>query len=128
MNTRAATRREAGARYEGVACAELQRAGLVPVARNYTCRYGEIDLVMRDAATLVFVEVRYRRSGGTSRYGDGADSIGANKRARLQRAAAMFLAQHPAFADAACRFDVVAIAGDGPGAQVDWLRNAFEAY
>ncbi|MBA8882521.1 YraN family protein [Dokdonella fugitiva] len=126
MNPGAAARREAGARYEDFACAELQRAGLVPIARNYSCRYGELDLVMRDAATLVFVEVRYRRSGGTSRYGDGAESVGAAKRARLQRAAAMFLAQHPAYADAACRFDVVAIAGDGADARVHWLRNAFE--
>ena len=62
----------------------------------------------------------------TSRYGDGAESVGAAKRARLQRAAAMFLAQHPAYADAACRFDVVAIAGDGADARVHWLRNAFE--
>jgi putative endonuclease len=127
VNARTATRREAGARYEDFACTHLQRAGLALVARNYSCRYGEIDLVMRDAATLVFVEVRYRRGGGASRYGDGADSIGAAKRARLQRAAAMFLAQHPAFADAACRFDVVAIAGDAPGAELHWLRNAFEA-
>ena len=98
MNVRTATRREAGARYEDFACTHLQRAGLALVARNYSCRYG-----------------------------DGADSIGASKRARLQRAAAMFLAQHPAFADATCRFDVVAIAGDAPGAQLHWLRNAFEA-
>ncbi|MGN6518881.1 MAG: YraN family protein [Dokdonella sp.] len=127
MTVRTATRREAGARYEDFARVHLERAGLALLARNYTCRYGEIDLVMRDAATLVFVEVRYRRGGGTSRYGDGADSIGSMKRTRLQRAAAMFLAQHPAFATSACRFDVVSIAGDAPAAELHWLRNAFEA-
>lgn len=126
MSVRTATRREAGSRYEDFACAHLLRAGLALLARNYTCRYGEIDLVMRDGATLVFVEVRYRRGGGSSRYGDGADSIGTMKRARLQRAAAMFLAQRPAFADSTCRFDVVSIAGDAPAAALNWLRNAFE--
>ncbi|HEY6941424.1 YraN family protein [Dokdonella sp.] len=127
MSAPTATRRAAGARYEEFACAHLQRAGLAPIARNYTCRYGEIDLVMRDGPVVVFVEVRYRRDGGASRYGDGADSIGASKRARVQRAAAMFLAQHPALADSACRFDVVAIAGSGPHAELHWLRNAFDA-
>ncbi|HEU4663473.1 MAG TPA: YraN family protein [Dokdonella sp.] len=127
MKSPAATRRAAGARYEEFACSHLRRAGLAPIAQNYTCRYGEIDLVMRDGAVVVFVEVRYRRDGGTSRFGDGTDSIGVAKRARVQRAAAMFLAQHPALADSACRFDVVAIAGDGPHAQLHWLRNAFDA-
>src|SRR6185312_9212809 len=114
--TRAATNRRAhGARYEAVALAHLERAGLAIVARNFTCRYGEIDLVMRERDVVVFVEVRYRSA---SRFGDGVDSVGAAKRAKLVRAASAFLAEHPRLAGAACRFDVLAI-GAGE-ASIDW--------
>ena len=115
--------RAAGARYEDIALAHLERAGLALIARNYHCRYGEIDLVMRERDTVVFVEVRYRRSGG---FGDGIDSVHAGKRAKLVRAAGAFLADHPRLADTACRFDVLAIADDAR-APIDWRRNAFEA-
>jgi putative endonuclease len=116
------TTRDAGARYESLALAHLERAGLVLVARNYRCRYGEIDLVLREGDTVVFVEVRYRRAGG---FGDGIDSVTAAKQAKLVRAARAFLADHPRLATHACRFDVLAI-GDDTGAP-DWRRNAFEA-
>ncbi len=79
--------RETGARYEDLADAYLQRAGLAPLARNFNCRHGELDLVMRDGDVVVFVEVRYRRKGATGHFGDGIDSVGASKRARLVRAA-----------------------------------------
>jgi putative endonuclease len=118
--------RAAGARYEDVALAHLEGAGLVLIARNYNCRYGEIDLVMRERDTVVFVEVRYRRPGG---FGGGIDSVHAGKRAKLIRAASAFLADHPRLADNACRFDVLAIT-DGaqtPTPSLDWRRNAFEA-
>jgi len=125
MLTRAATNRRAdGARYEDIALAHLERAGLALIARNYQCRYGELDLVMRERDVVVFVEVRYRSA---SAFGDGVDSVGAAKRAKLVRAAGAFLADHPRLAGAACRFDVLAI-GDGPDApSIDWRRNAFEA-
>lgn len=128
MNARpGSATREAGARCEDLADAHLQRAGLVPIARNFNCRLGELDLVMRDGDIVVFVEVRYRRKGGDGRFGDGIDSVGASKRTRLLRAAAMFLAQHPRLAGCACRFDVVAVAGDAAAPQLEWLPNAFEA-
>jgi putative endonuclease len=123
--TRPATNRRAdGARYENLALAHLERAGLALIERNYTCRYGEIDLVMRERDVVVFVEVRYRRPG---RFGDGIDSVGAAKRAKLVRTAAAFLADHPRLAGAACRFDVLAIGGSAQSPTVDWRRNAFEA-
>ena len=123
--TRAATNRRAdGARYEDIALAHLERAGLALIARNYHCRYGEIDLVMRERDVVVFIEVRYR---GASRFGDGIDSVGAAKRAKLVRAASAFLAEHPRLAGAACRFDVLAIAGDADAPSIDWRQNAFEA-
>lgn len=118
----------AGARHEDAALAYLQRAGLVLVERNFGCRHGEIDLVMRERDCLVFVEVRYRRGaqvrGG---YGGGIESVGAAKRAKLVRAAGMFLAAHPRLANLACRFDVLAIAGEPDAPQFDWRPAAFDA-
>jgi putative endonuclease len=119
--------RGAGARYENVALAHLQRAGLVLIARNYHCRHGEIDLVMRERDTIVFVEVRYRRAGAAGAFGDGIDSVHAGKRAKLVRAAGAFLADHPRLTQCACRFDVVAIAAGVDAPSLDWCRNAFEA-
>lgn len=117
-------RRASGARYEDLALAHLERAGLALIARNFHCRYGELDLVMRERDIVVFVEVRYRSA---SRFGDGVDSVGAAKRAKLVRAAGAFLAANPRLAGAACRFDVLAIAGDADAPSIDWRQNAFEA-
>jgi putative endonuclease len=120
--------RVAGARYEDIALAHLERAGLALVARNFNCRHGELDLVMNDRGTLVFVEVRYRRgSGARTNFGDGIDSVSAAKRAKLVRAASMFLASQPRLAQRTCRFDVIAIAGDETTPSLDWCKNAFEA-
>ena len=122
---KAANTRVAGARYEDIALAHLEKAGLALLARNYRCRYGEIDLVMRDGDDVVFVEVRYRRSRG---FGGGIDSVDAGKRAKLVRAAGAFLADHAQLAACACRFDVLAIGAAPDAPQIDWRRNAFEAY
>lgn len=113
----------AGAASEARAAGELQRAGLSLIARNWRCRGGEIDLVMRDGDTLVFVEVRYRAGAA---HGSGLDSVGAQKRARLITAAEMFLVAHPQLAALPCRFDVVAYAGEA--ATGDWQRAAFDAF
>ena len=111
-----------GADWERYAQRELERAGLRLRAANVRYRFGELDLVMDDGDVLAFVEVRYRR-GGT--FGDGAVSIDARKRARLARAAAAYLAAHPALARRTCRFDVVAIGGAADAPSLQWIRNAF---
>jgi putative endonuclease len=113
-----------GAEFESLAAARLARAGCVVLARNYRCRGGEIDLVVLDRATVAFVEVRYRRS---STHGGAAASIDARKRARLVRAAGHFLLMHPGHAERPCRFDVVAIDGDGAAREVTWIVSAFSA-
>lgn len=125
MTADRATAREAGTLSEDLACAHLRDAGLSLLARNVQCRYGEIDLVMLDGNTVVFVEVRYRRGG---RFGDGIDSVGANKRARLEKAASVYLAREPRLAQRACRFDVIAVSGSPAQPSFDWLRNAFDAF
>lgn len=97
----------------------LKARGLSAVARNVRCRHGEIDLVMRDGDTLVFVEVRYRRNAG---YGGPHGSVDRPKQGRLTAAAAWYLQRHPTRLP--CRFDVLAI---GDGDRMNWIRHAFTA-
>ncbi len=117
--------RRIGDTFERRAGRYLQRAGLAPVARNFSTRFGELDLVMRDGDTLVFVEVRYRRN---TRFGGAAASVTTRKRERLIRAANGFLAAHPQYADADCRFDVVTFEGDDDAACCQWQQAAFDAF
>jgi putative endonuclease len=111
-------RRAEGAAREASARRYLEAQGLVFVTGNFNCRHGEIDLVMRDGGTLIFVEVRYRAS---ERFGGAAASVDSRKRARLTAAAGYYLARHRT--DLPCRFDVVAI---GPGEQIRWIKHAFD--
>lgn len=113
-----------GAAVEAAAQAFLLARGLAPVAQNARLRCGELDLVMAEAGTLVFVEVRYRASQA---FGGGAASVDASKRRKLVRAAQAWLLQHPRHADAPCRFDVIAASGDPAAPTFDWLRDAFRA-
>jgi putative endonuclease len=115
-------RRARGAQVEAAARHHLEQAGLQTVACNARFRGGELDLVMRDGATLVFVEVRYRNS---TAYGGGLASVDAGKRRRLVRAAQLFLLAQPQLAQSPCRFDVVQACGDPARPQLQWLRDAF---
>lgn len=114
-----------GDTFEERARAHLEQAGLTLVARNYSTRFGELDLVMQDGNTLVFVEVRYRRSTG---FGGAAASVTQRKRERLIRAANGFLAAHARHAQCACRFDVVTFEGDREHARGRWKKAAFDAF
>ncbi|MEC5408793.1 YraN family protein [Paraburkholderia sp. MPAMCS5] len=112
-----------GAAFELRAQEFLQRQRLRFVARNFACRGGEIDLVMRERdGALVFVEVRAR---GQRKYGGAAASIGWRKRQRIVRAAQHYLASQSSSARAqpACRFDVIAF----EAGRLVWLRDAFRA-
>jgi putative endonuclease len=116
--------RVAGDAFEQRACAELERAGLKLLARNYSTRHGELDLVMRDGDTVVFVEVRYRKS---TSHGDAAASVTASKQSKLILAAQHWLGAHPQHARRPCRFDVVSYDGPAGAVRSEWLRGAFEA-
>jgi putative endonuclease len=121
----AADRRTDGRTAEAAARTLLLKAGLTEIAANAAYRGGEIDLVMRDGAgTVVFVEVRFRRSRA---FGGGAASVDAGKRRRIVHAAQRFLQDHPAYADAPCRFDVIDADGDPAAPRLDWIRDAFRA-
>lgn len=103
---------------EAMAAAFLEDRGLTIVARNYRCRMGEIDLVARDGAVTVFVEVRKRAS---SAYGGAAASITAAKKLRLTRTARHYMSRLSTLPQ--CRFDAVLIEGEPP--RIEWVRNAF---
>lgn len=113
-----------GKAHEARALAWLKLRGLKLVETNYSCRSGEIDLVMLHADTLVFVEVRYRRHDS---HGSAAESVNHTKQAKLSLAARHFLMTHPAHADRPCRFDVVALSGAPERPQIDWIEGAFSA-
>lgn len=120
----AADRRARGAAVEAAARVHLSRAGLRDVAANANYRFGELDLVMLEGATLVFIEVRYRRD---ARFGGGAASVDIHKRRKLVQAAHAFLTNHPKHATAPCRFDVVEADGDPASPRLTWLKDAFRA-
>jgi putative endonuclease len=106
-----------GAQAEALAAAFLQARGLAIVARNVRSRFGEIDLVARDGDTLVFVEVRLRRS---SRYGGAGESITAAKRARLVAAAETYLATLSHLPP--CRIDAILL-DSLDASRIEWLRD-----
>jgi putative endonuclease len=106
---------------EGEAARYLEQQGLRLITRNFRCRHGEIDLIMRDRSELVFVEVRLRSD---SRFGDGFDSVTGPKRRRLMTAARYYLTRRNP-SNLPCRFDVVSVSKRNYHAQVDWLQDAF---
>lgn len=110
----------AGARAEALAAEYLERQGLTLLERNFRTRRGEIDLVMREGAVLVFVEVRLRTNAA---YGGAAASITSRKQARLVAAAQVYLARLGR--EPPCRFDAVLLDALAPD-RIAWERNIVE--
>jgi len=117
-------------RYVGQ-CAEKQaleyllQQGLCLVVQNFQCRLGEIDLIMRDKNTLVFIEVRQRKRCG---YGGGIDSVTSTKQRKIIKVAQHYLQKKQLVDKLPCRFDVIGI-DIGPQQEKEevlWIRNAFE--
>jgi len=110
-----------GAQAEQLAVQYLQQQGLRLIEQNYRGRFGEIDLIMQDETTLVFIEVRLRRNGG---FGGAAASIDVHKQQRIVSTAQQYLANLAHIP--ACRFDVVLLDGMEKR-NMQWLKNAFDA-
>jgi len=110
-----------GAQAEQWAARHLQQQGLMPITHNYRCRFGEIDLIMQDGPSLVFIEVRLRRNAD---FGGAAASIDNRKQQRIIRTAQKYLSGLDHIPP--CRFDVV-LMDDAQGHNLQWLRNAFDA-
>lgn len=113
-------RGSSGAAAEGMALKYLEGKGLSLVERNFRCRMGEIDLIMRDADTLVFVEVRLR---GNTAFVSAGESINHRKQARIVAAANHYLAGKP---EVPCRFDCILLDKLEPEA-IEWIKSAFGA-
>lgn len=113
-----------GQRAEALAEAYLKDQGLNPRARNYRCKAGEIDLIMTQGETLVFVEVRLRRN---SHFASAAESVDRRKQQKLLRAAQHYLLQHRLTERVACRFDIIAFNRGLDVSAITWLSNAFGA-
>ncbi|CAL1239060.1 YraN family protein [Candidatus Methylocalor cossyra] len=111
-----------GRRAEDRVLAFLQHQGLVLLERNYRCRYGEIDLIMEDGPTVVFVEVRFRAD---RRFGGALESVDRRKQAKLSAAAAHFLQEKRL--DRPARFDVAGLTPAADGPLIQWIRDAFQA-
>lgn len=110
-----------GAQAEALAAEYLCRQGLRLLERNFRTRRGEIDLVMRDGAVIVFVEVRLRTNAA---FGGAAASITAAKRARLVAAAQVYLARLGR--EPPCRFDAVLLDALAPE-RIAWERHILES-
>lgn len=113
---------ESGHAAERLARSRLERRGLDWITSNYRCRFGELDLVMSEASTLVIVEVRYRRH---TELMNPCESLTADKLRRVALATRHFLQRHPRWRHVPVRFDVVGIHGPLYEAGMNWIRGAF---
>lgn len=127
------TAQEQGKLAENLACQYLEKKGFKLLDKNYQCRFGELDLIMQDKNSLVFVEVRYRSN---SSFGTGAETITINKQSKLIKTASEYLLRHAKLAKYPARFDVVSMSGSLHGSvenlkagnlSIDWIENAFDA-
>ena len=116
--------RALGQELENTAYEYLSARGLSLITRNFQCKLGEIDLIMRDAETLVFVDVRYRKS---ARFGSAVETVDRRKQRKLTRTALLYLKIHHLSQSTLCRFDVLGITPDTSDNTLcfDWRPNAF---
>ncbi|MDF7670956.1 YraN family protein [Orbaceae bacterium ESL0721] len=105
--------------YEEVACHYLLKQGLLLLAKNSQCRFGELDLVMQERTCLVFVEVRYRKN---NHFGTAAMTVTPNKQAKIIKAAQLWMiSQQLNPEQTEFRFDLFAVTGR----EQEWIKNAF---
>ena len=120
-NTSTATpKQQRGMEQEQRACEHLQLQGMSLITQNFSCKMGEIDLIMRDKNSLVFVEVRYRADNS---FGGAAASVTKNKQRKIIKTALFYCQRYALKAD--MRFDVVAIESDN---QIQWIPSAFDGF
>lgn len=112
-------KRKLGAAYEIKAAAYLEKMGYTIVEKNYRCRIGEIDIVVRDNPYLVFVEVKYRTD---SKMGYPIEAVDSKKQCKISKVADYYRMCHGLPEDTACRFDVVVVMEE----TISHYKNAFE--
>ena len=108
---------------EDLALRYLQRQQLTLLERNFRSRFGEIDLIMRENNTIIFVEVRARK---TDAFLHPAESVDYRKRDRIRKTSQVYMHKTAAWNRFDMRFDVIALTGStGPGMKIDWIKAAF---
>ncbi len=100
----------------------LEKKGLLFITNNYQCKAGEIDLIMREQETLVFIEVRFRKDLD---YGTSAESVVKRKQYRIIRTAQHYLQERDLIDKHYCRFDVIAITEKNGLEKLEWIKDAF---
>lgn len=114
-------KRQLGNRREEQAVSFLRSKGYRILAQNFRCRQGEIDIIGEMGGCLVFFEVKYRSGAGC---GDPAEAVDQRKQQRIYHTARYYLYKNGYDQDRACRFDVIALYGDG---RIIQIENAFDA-
>ena len=107
-----------GKAYEAMAMRWLQAHKIKLIKQNFSCRYGEIDLIAHTKEILLFIEVRYRCH---EYFGGAIASISPQKQQRIRLTASLFLKQHPEWESWLCRYDVIAMSHR----KIDWIKGAF---
>jgi len=121
LSKKLTSRKKSGNDAEQQACKYLQSHGLKLLEKNFTIKAGEVDLIMREGETLVFIEVRYRKN---AYFGGAAASVTLKKQQRIIKASLAYQQKHKP--QSSMRFDVVAIEGDNR--ELNWIRSAFDGF
>lgn len=115
-------RKQMGNTSEDIALAYLQEQGYQLVVRNFRCKTGEIDLILKKEQYLVFVEVRSRTGRD---YGEPSESVNRKKQDKVRKTAQYYLYCNPQFASYYCRFDVISIVWEQGIQNLEWIKDAF---
>ena len=114
-----------GDQYEKTARVYLEKAGLTLIQSNFHCRFGEIDLIMKDKTTICFIEVKYR---STLKFGGAAAAISRSKQVKLIKTANFYIMQNQTISNSPFRFDTITLQGDSNNKpEINWIQNAFYA-
>jgi len=116
--------KQTGDAAEEIACSYLKKQGLKLLDQNFHGKYGELDLVMQDSDSIVFVEVRYRKQ---TNFGSPQESINYQKQQKIIKTALYYLQRQPEWQNAAARFDVIGITSGDSQPDIEWIQNAFYA-
>jgi putative endonuclease len=123
MTSHKMTSVQSGKIAEEQACNYLLANGLSLITKNYRTPLGEIDLIMRDQQTWVFVEVRSRKN---NQYVSNTESIGCKKRRKIIKSATLYLQKNRLLGRVSCRFDVLSISLPTAEGAIEWIKDAFQ--
>lgn len=117
-----AAKENPGTFFENMAIEYLQKQGLVLLRRNYRCRYGEIDAIMKHKKTLIFIEVRKRNSKD---YGSPLETVTYHKQQKIIRSAYTYVKENPLYKAWPCRFDIIGVTLSAQDYHLEWCEHAY---